>query len=156
MKTLGFRPVVYICSPFRGDVEKNIENARKYCSFAIKKKAIPFAPHLLYPQFMSEETDRELALFFGIVMLDKCAEVWVFGDKISEGMKVEIERAKSKEKKIRYFPDDLFKVQQDSTMVNEVRSCSTCKYKSPFLGAYHVNCVDCKGGKNWEAKNESR
>ena len=26
----AFRPIVYICSPYAGDVEVNVENARKY------------------------------------------------------------------------------------------------------------------------------
>ena len=106
--SLGFRPVVYICSPFRGDIEKNTENARRYCGFAITRGAIPFAPHLLYPQFMDDDKaeDRKLALFMGQVMLDKCAELWVFGTVISEGMRSEIDRAQLKEKKIRYFKQE--------------------------------------------------
>lgn len=102
---LGFRPVVYICSPFRGDIERNTDNARRYCSFAVERGAIPFAPHLLYPQFMddSKADERKLALFMGQVMLDKCAELWVFGTVISEGMRSEIDRAQLKDKKIRYF-----------------------------------------------------
>lgn len=102
---LGFRPVVYICSPFRGDVRSNIEKARRFCRFAIHKGAIPFAPHLLYPQFMDDgdEEERKLALFMGQVMLDKCVEVWVFGNEISSGMSGEIARAKEKGKRIRRF-----------------------------------------------------
>ena len=42
----------------------------------------------------------------GLVMLDKCAEVWVFGDTITEGMKGEIERAQMRKKTIRYFSAD--------------------------------------------------
>lgn len=103
---LGFRPVVYICSPYRGDTEKNTENAEMYCRVAIKKKAIPFAPHLLYPRFMDETRERELVLFMGLVMLDKCAEVWVFGDTITEGMRGELERAERRNKTIRYFTVD--------------------------------------------------
>ena len=102
----SFRPVVYICSPYSGDTEKNTENARRFCEYAVDKYAIPFAPHLLYPQFVNEEKDRSLALFMGLVMLDKCAEVWVFGDTITEGMKGEIERAEMRRKTIRYFSTD--------------------------------------------------
>ena len=29
------RPVVYICSKFRGDIEANTEMARRYCRYAI-------------------------------------------------------------------------------------------------------------------------
>lgn len=106
---LGFRPVVYICSPFRGDVQKNIENARRFCRFAIYKGAIPFAPHLLYPQFMDDcnGEERKLALFMGQVMLDKCAEVWVFGNEISSGMAGEISRAQEKGKRIRRFDTEV-------------------------------------------------
>ncbi len=102
----GFRPVVYICSPYSGDTETNTRNAETYCRVALGKKAIPFAPHLLYPRFMSEEEDRDLALFMGKVMLDKCAEVWVFGDSITTGMKGEIDRAENRKKAIRYFSVD--------------------------------------------------
>ena len=102
----GFRPVVYICSPYSGDEVANTKAAEKYCRMAVERKKIPFAPHLLYPHFMNEEKERLLALFMGKVMLDKCAEVWVFGDTISDGMKKEILRAKSKKKIIRYFTTD--------------------------------------------------
>ena len=95
-----FMPLVYICSPYRGDTETNTRKAREYCRYALEQNAIPFAPHLLYPQFMDDE---ELALFMGRVMLDKCAEVWVFGETISSGMNGEIDRARSKKKVIKYF-----------------------------------------------------
>lgn len=55
----GYRPLVYICSPFRGDINKNIKNARKYSRFAIENKAIPMIPHLLYPQFMYDNDPKE-------------------------------------------------------------------------------------------------
>ena len=36
-----FRPLVYICSPFSGDVEKNVEAAKKYSRAAVEKGYIP-------------------------------------------------------------------------------------------------------------------
>lgn len=54
-----FRPLVYICSPYRGDTEKNTEKARKYSRFAVESKAIPMTPHLLYPQFMDDSNPEE-------------------------------------------------------------------------------------------------
>lgn len=103
----AYRPLVYICSPFAGDVENNVKNAQKYSRYAVEHHAIPFAPHLLFPQFMSEETERELALFMGLVLLSKCSEVWVFGGRISKGMAAEIAKAKQQKKIIRYFTEDL-------------------------------------------------
>ena len=102
-----YRPVVYICSPFSGNVERNAENARRYCRFAVDSGYIPIAPHLLFPQFMNENdaAERSLALFMDIALLSKCAELWVFGGNITKGMRVEIERAKYKRQPIRYFTE---------------------------------------------------
>lgn len=99
-----FRPLVYIASPFSGDVERNIERARGYCRLAVSKGYIPLAPHLHYPQFMDDEDEeeRELGLFFGLVLLGKCSEMWVF-NRISIGVAKEIEKAKQRGIPIRYF-----------------------------------------------------
>ena len=110
-KAANFRPLVYICSPYSGNTEFNANNARIYSRFAIAKGAIPLAPHLLFPQFMSEEHERSLALFMGSVLLGKCKEVWVFGDKMSEGMKFETAKAKKMGKMIRYFNEELEEIQ---------------------------------------------
>lgn len=109
-----FRPLVYICSPLSGDVPGNQERARKYSRFAVDKGAIPLAPHLLFPQFMddSDPAERDLALYMDIILLSKCGEVWVFGETISRGMAVEIEKAKRKGKPIRYFDRDCKEVTQ--------------------------------------------
>lgn len=101
------RPLVYICSPFSGDIEGNTKKARGYSRFAVDQGAIPLAPHLLLPQFMSEQTERELAMFMDMVLLGRCDEIWVFGSNISNGMAAEIEIAKQKNMKIRYFTEDL-------------------------------------------------
>ena len=103
----AFRPIVYICSPYAGDVSENVENARKYSRFAVDKGYIPVAPHLLFPQFLNDNNpkERQLGLFFGNALMSKCAEVWVFGDRISPGMDAEIKRARWKHYRLRYFTD---------------------------------------------------
>lgn len=106
-KVKNYRPLVYICSPYAGDTGKNAENARRYCRFAVNRNGIPIALHLLFPQFMDEETERENALFMGIVLLGKCDEVWVFGDTISSGMRQEIAKAEAFKKKVRYFSEEV-------------------------------------------------
>ena len=102
----AYRPLVYICSPYAGDTEINAENARKYSRFAVENMAIPFAPHLLMPQYMDEGTERELALRMGIIFLSKCEQVWVFGEGITDGMAYEIKKAINMGKKVRYFTAD--------------------------------------------------
>ena len=103
-----FMPVVYICSPYRGDVRTNVLNARTWSRFAVSRGCIPVAPHLLFTQFMDDgaEGERSIALFMGKALLTKCAEVWVFGSRITEGMMSEIVFARQKGKRIRMFTSE--------------------------------------------------
>lgn len=105
-KAARYRPLVYICSRFSGDIRGNIEKARKYSRYAVDNKAIPIAPHLLFSQFMDDGKERELAVFMDMVLLGKCEAVWVFGSDISDGMSAEINKAKRKNMKIRYFTEE--------------------------------------------------
>ena len=111
-----FRPIVYICSPYAGDVESNVKAAQRYSRFAVDTGYLPIAPHLLFPQFMNDRDvkERQLGLFFGNVLMSKCAEVWVFGSRISSGMEAEIERAKRKNYTVRYFNSDLKEVTENA------------------------------------------
>ncbi len=106
-KTSAFRPLVFICSPFAGDIIGNTEKARGYSRFAVLRNCIPIAPHLLFPQFMddSDPSQRDLAIFMGLVLLSKCIENWVFGETITAGMSVELTKAKQREMRIRYFTE---------------------------------------------------
>lgn len=110
----AYRPLVYICSPFAGDVENNVNMARVYSRFAVKNACIPLAPHLLFPQFMDDSVpaERSIALFMGMVLLGKCDQVWVFGGNISAGMAAEIEKAEKKNMVIRYFTEELEEVKR--------------------------------------------
>ena len=108
----AFRPIVYICSPFAGDIEKNVVATRTYSRFAVEQGYIPIAPHLLFPQFLNDTDpkERELGLFFGNAIMSKCSEIWVFGSHISSGMEAEIKRAKWKNYRLRYFTENLEEV----------------------------------------------
>lgn len=105
----AFRPIVYICSPYAGDIEANVVAARRYSCFAVEKSYIPIAPHLLFPQFLndSDPNERELGLFFRNAIMSKCSKIWVFGSKISNGMAAEINRARWKNYRLRYFTEEL-------------------------------------------------
>lgn len=108
-RAADFRPIVYICSPYSGNVNHNIKMARKYCRFAVDKHYLPIAPHLLFTQFMDDTIpeERDTAIFMNFVLMSKCVEMWVFGNVISAGMQAEINRAKRKCMKIRYFTEEL-------------------------------------------------
>ena len=107
-RTAAFRPIVYICSPYSGDIERNTENARRYSRFAVDQHCLPISPHIYFTQFMNDNIpdERETALFMNLVLMSKCAELWVFGETVSRGMAMEIEKAKRKGQPIRYFTED--------------------------------------------------
>ena len=100
-----YRPLVYVCSPFSGDIKGNTINARRYSKFAVDCGCIPVTPHLFFPQFMSDSdpAERELAIIMDLILLTKCTELWVFGDTVSSGMEKEISKAKRKNMPIKYF-----------------------------------------------------
>lgn len=100
MKENGF---VYICSPYLGNPRVNVMRARGYCKFAVGKGKIPIAPHLYFPQFMPEATERDAAMRMNFKLMEICGDLWVFGSDISEGMAAEIAEAKRQGKIVRRF-----------------------------------------------------
>jgi hypothetical protein len=75
------KQMIFVCSPYRGDIETNTELARRYCRHVVDKGFIPIAPHLLFPQFMDDNNseERELAIEMNLGILQRCSELWVFG-----------------------------------------------------------------------------
>lgn len=73
------RKKVFICSPFRGDVAGNSAEAAGYCRRAYEEGHIPIAPHLLFPQFLNEDSFKERAdgIAMGLELLLGCDEIWV-------------------------------------------------------------------------------
>lgn len=112
-------PLVYICSPYAGAIETNVIAAREYCAFAVERGCVPLAPHLLYPQFMddSDPEERDLALLFGKILMGKCDEVWVFGNRLSTGMKTEHDHALRKGCRIRYFTVDCMELSREGALL---------------------------------------
>lgn len=108
----AFRPLVYICSPFSGDIEGNKQKAAEFAFFAYKQGCIPLTPHLLFP-FMNDESreERALALHMDIVLMGKCQEVWVLSERITSGMSAEIEKATRRRQTVRYFSNDFVEVE---------------------------------------------
>jgi len=95
--------IVYVCSPLSADTEEekqhNMENAKMYSkivSYLINCKAI--APHSCLPEILDDENPKERLIAMNICknILEECDAMFVIGDKISKGMQIEIEHAKSK------------------------------------------------------------
>lgn len=84
--------LVYICSPYAGDVENNIRFARAACLYAAEHGCAPVAVHLLYPQILDDNVpaQREIGIQMGLRVLASCDEMWICGSHISHGMSCEI------------------------------------------------------------------
>lgn len=50
-KGMHFKPVVYICSPYSGNIRLNTANARRYCRYAVDKGCIPLATVNIMKQY---------------------------------------------------------------------------------------------------------
>lgn len=87
--------LVYICSPFAGNIESNIWFARAACLYAANQGCAPVAVHLLYPQILDDNvpTQREIGIRMGLRVLASCDELWICGSRISHGMSCEITEA---------------------------------------------------------------
>lgn len=100
--------LVYISSPLRGDVERNIQRARDYCAYGASCGVIPLAPHTIFTQYPDDEQpeQREQGLQMGCELLGHCDEIRIMGNTISSGMREEIELAKKLVMPIFYVPEE--------------------------------------------------
>lgn len=96
--------MVYICSPLRGDLKRNMDNAVRYSKHASEQGVLPLAPHTIFTQYLDDliPIERQKGLDMGLELLARCDELWVYGSLISEGMQAEILYAKEHNMPIKY------------------------------------------------------
>jgi len=87
--------LIYVASPYAGDVEANREYAKQACRFVAEQGRAFFCGHLLYPEILndSDPHERQMGMEMGKVILGRCDELWCFGEMISPGMREEIAEA---------------------------------------------------------------
>lgn len=90
-----------------------MEKAKDYCAYAASCGVIPLAPHTIFTQYLNDAVpeQREQGLRMGHELLERCDELWVMGDTISQGMKDEIGLATFLQLPILYVSDDMVKNQ---------------------------------------------
>lgn len=87
---------IYVCSPYKGDVETNVRNAVNFSRCITMLGAMPITPQIYFTQFVNDDIpmERQIGLAMGIDLLSECDEMWVFGiENPSSGMQGEIEYA---------------------------------------------------------------
>lgn len=115
--------LVYIASPYAGDVEKNVEFAKSACRYAVAEGHTPIAVHLMYPRFLNDEDpeERSKGLRMGLRVLLACDELWLCGDHLSIGMQEEKEFAEKLGIPIRKIPSHLVEARQEKGVMEEVK-----------------------------------
>lgn len=85
--------VVYIAHPLRGDIEANLASARRYCHAAVAAGYAPIAPYL--EGYLHEDVpgDRELGLGVDFAVIPRVDELWLCGERLSDGMAAEARAA---------------------------------------------------------------
>ncbi len=83
---------VYICAPLGGNVEENLKRVKEYVRYALKCGTAPVVPHF-YALCLDDNNpkEREIGRAAGLSLLWFCDEMWIFGDKVTEGMKDEFQ-----------------------------------------------------------------
>ena len=93
--------LVYVCSPLFDSTREGMEKNRKKAAYyaALVKEQFgcrTIAPHSFLPEYLDDNIrkEREVALAFGLSVLKIAGAIIVCGDRISNGMKTEIAKAK--------------------------------------------------------------
>ena len=98
---------VYICSPLKGDRQKNLENAKRNAKYEFECGTEHDVQRFNAESRDDDDTEeRKTGLRAAISLMWQCDECWVFGDEITEGMKMETGFAEKLNITIRYFSED--------------------------------------------------
>lgn len=93
---MGDRPLVIVCSPYRGDVAAHTAYARRCLLDSILRGEVPIAPHLLYTQALDDDIpeEREEGIALSLVLIQRCDLVVAYVDRgLSGGMCAERDAA---------------------------------------------------------------
>ena len=86
----------YVCSPYRGDVARNVKYAKELTGRAVRRGLVPITPHLYITQALDDNdpAERALGMEAGLRLLEPCEYIMIGGlYGISEGMRHEIKVA---------------------------------------------------------------
>ncbi|MEZ5195085.1 MAG: DUF4406 domain-containing protein [Bacteroidales bacterium] len=91
--------IVYIAHPIGGDVDENIAKVLRIVREINlhSNTVVPFAPYIVDCLALDDDIpeQRERGIMNNAVLFDKgfIDELWLFGDRISTGMRIEIDAA---------------------------------------------------------------
>lgn len=166
------RKLIFVCSPYSGDVKENTWIAAEVCK-AIQRKTsyLPVAPHLYFPQFLNDnvQSERKAGIEYGLELMDKCVAVIAVNKdgEMSAGMKKEVKYARNNGKPVLSFDSyrELLTVASSESTQNleyyikemlrlqaivngEHHPCSGCPHNHAHLLVCSCMCEDSHGVNN--------
>lgn len=98
---------VYICAPLGGNIDENLYRVKEYTRYTLKCGDAPVVPHF-YVLCLDDNDpeERKIGMAAGLSLLWLCDEMWVFGNKVTEGMKSEIQFCQNLNIRIRKIKDE--------------------------------------------------
>lgn len=112
---------VYVCSPFRGNVEENTKLAKFAARILMDCHYLPVVPHLYFPQFMDDKDsyERIKAIKVGVSLMEFCDSLWLIAPPITSGMAYELEEAKRLKIPVQMFDHHLDRIPPDTLLLDD-------------------------------------
>lgn len=124
---------VFICSPYRGDIEANTQIARSAARIAVGCGYLPIAPHLYFPAILDDANEHERieGIKLGIELMKDASELWVIGTSVTAGMEFELNAAKASQIPVRLFDKEMQEISPDTLRLDRR---VTDDYRKTVLG----------------------
>jgi len=83
-------PRVFTCHRFSSDRAGSIRALRHICRALVHEGCLPLCPQLVFPQFVDEDRERDLAMRLCQELIRTSDELRVYGTELTPGMRIEI------------------------------------------------------------------
>ncbi|MBN2795121.1 MAG: DUF4406 domain-containing protein [Clostridia bacterium] len=112
---------IFVCSPYRGDVEKNTKRAAQVARILCECGYMPVVPHLYFPNYLREEDQHERirGIELGIELMKECDKIWLLGPEITSGMEYELEAAKELKIPVVMYDEELRQIKAKSLAIDD-------------------------------------
>ena len=99
---------IYICPTWEIRNEEDIDRLETCCRFAERQGAQPISPLLFYAGIVdiTNESEQRKVLSWSRAWIRRVSEIWVFGGKPPQYIKIDLVHAVRRGKTIRYFSPD--------------------------------------------------
>lgn len=126
---------VFICSPMKGDVEKNLKLTKFAARVLIGSGYIPIAPHLYFPQFLddSDQYERIKGIKMGVELMKECDRMWIIGTTITNGMEYEINEAKKAKVPAILYDEKLRQIDPATILLDDRLDADYCRIVKGLL-----------------------